>query len=249
MTHIDLFAGIGGFSLGAKLSDIDTLECVEINAFRRSQLNIIHNGQVKLHDDIKTWKPGQITDIVTMGFPCQDISAANANGKGLQGERSGLFWIAWEKVMQIRPKYIIMENVANLLNRGIYELFATIAESGYFFEWHIVRATNFGLPHERERIYIIAYIPNSLQDRRSFVRICQPFKIDELLQAKEANEIVSFLATCRLNGFRDIDSIQRGNVVPNIRKFLAGYGDAVPPIIAYYFFECIKHHIKYTLCE
>lgn len=239
LTHIDLFAGIGGFSWGAYLSDIETIECVELDKFRRNQLNIIHNGKAKIHDDIRTWEPGTKADIVTMGFPCQDISAANATGKGIEGERSGLFFAAWEKVMLLRPKYIVMENVSNLLNRGIYDLLTEIAQSGYDVEAHIVHASAFGLPHERERIYIIAH---SLQDRRALFRICQPFQIVSLHAKPQTNAIVPLLTARRANGFRDITTIQRGNDVPDIRKYLAGLGDAVPPIIAHYFFECIKYH-------
>ncbi len=239
MTHIDLFAGIGGFSLGAICSEIHTIECVAIDKFRRSQLNIIHYGTAKLHDDIRTWEPGQNADIVTMGFPCQDISAANATGKGIEGERSGLFFAAWRKVMLLRPKYIVMENVSNLLNRGIYDVLAEIAQSGYVAETHIVHASAFGLPHERERIYLIAH---ALQNRRSLLRVCQPFQIVDVHAKSQTNAIVPLLTARRANRFADIEAIQRGDDVPNIRKYLAGYGDAVPPIIAHYFFECIKYH-------
>ena len=238
MTHIDLFAGLGGFSLGAICSNIATIECVELNAFRRKELAKIHSSHTKIHDDINTWQPQQFADIVTMGFPCQDISAANATGKGLAGRRSGLFYQAWRKAMLLRPTYIVMENVSNLLNRGIHDLLTTIAQSGYSPEYSIVRASDFGLPHERERIYIIAH---ALQDRRAYIRISQSFQITAI-PGTSSSPLVSLVAARRADGFADIAAIQRGDDVPNIRKYLAGLGDAVPPIIAHYFFECIKFH-------
>lgn len=87
---------------------------------------------------------------------CQDISCAG-KGAGIHAERSGLWWEMLRIICLVRPKYILVENVAALLNRGLDEVLGSLAESGYDAEWQILRACDFGLPHRRERLYLIAH--------------------------------------------------------------------------------------------
>lgn len=164
LNTLDLFSGIGGFTLGLdKTNGFKTLAFCELNEFCQRVLrknwitipiysDIRELGRQKLNDD-------GILDIevITGGFPCQDISIA---GKGLgidNGERSGLWREYYRLICEIRPKYVIVENVSMLLRRGIDRILADLAEIGYDAEWEMLSARDFGAPHLRERIFIIAY--------------------------------------------------------------------------------------------
>ena len=100
-------------------------------------------------------------DIITGGFPCQDISTAG-KGAGIEGTRSGL-WVELARIIgEIRPRYAVLENVAALLGRGMERVAGDLAEIGYDAEWHCIPAAAVGAPHRRDRIWIIAY-PNTGQ--------------------------------------------------------------------------------------
>lgn len=105
--------------------------------------------------NIKEFYHGEI-DVICGGFPCQDISVAGKQ-KGLEGERSGL-WTEYKRLIQeIRPRYAIIENVANLRSKGLATVLKDLWEIGYSAEWHIISACSVGAIHRRERIWIIAY--------------------------------------------------------------------------------------------
>ena len=93
--------------------------------------------------------------VVTVGFPCQDISIAG-KGYGLDGERSGLWWEAYRIICELLPRFIIVENTAELLNRGLGEILGAMAEIGYDAEWDCF-PTGFNFGHRRERVFIVAY--------------------------------------------------------------------------------------------
>ena len=98
-------------------------------------------------------------DIITGGFPCQDISYAG-KGAGIDGERSGLWSELARIIGEVRPRYAVLENVAALLSRGLDRVAGDLAEIGYDCEWHCIPASYVGAPHRRDRIWIVAY-PNS----------------------------------------------------------------------------------------
>lgn len=95
-------------------------------------------------------------DLIAGGFPCQDISIAGA-GTGLDGERSGLWFEFARLIDELRPRYILVENVAALLGRGFDRVLGSLAALGYDAEWECLPASAFGAPHQRERVFIIAY--------------------------------------------------------------------------------------------
>ena len=99
-------------------------------------------------------------DILTGGFPCQDISCAG-KGKGITGSKSGLWQEYARLIDEIRPKYAIVENVAALLNNGFSRVLGDLAEIGYDAEWHCIPASTVGAPHRRDRIWIVACNTNS----------------------------------------------------------------------------------------
>jgi DNA (cytosine-5)-methyltransferase 1 len=102
-------------------------------------------------------------DVVIGGFPCQDLSFAG-KGAGLTGARSGLWWEFHRLIKEIKPSWVIIENVAALRSRGLDKVLGSLAEIGYDAEWHCVPASAVGAPHQRDRVWIIAY-PNHAGSR------------------------------------------------------------------------------------
>ncbi len=162
MRILDLFAGLGGFSLGLeRTGGFETIGFVEINPFCQKILKK-HWPDIPIHDDIKTFKGEQYgaVDLICGGFPCQDLSIAGSQ-QGLSAERSGLWFEMLRIIGEIRPKYVIVENVAALRTgkRGDwFRLFlGSLAGIGYDAEWETIHASQVGTPHNRERMWIVAY--------------------------------------------------------------------------------------------
>ena len=163
LTVLDLFSGIGGFSLGLEATGgFRTVAFCEREPFARSVLNR-HWPDVPVFDDVRTlglgslWGAGiDAPDIVCGGFPCQDISIAG-KGAGLAGERSGLWFEFHRIIAETRPRFVIIENVAALRSRGLDTVLGCLAAIGYDAEWHVISAGSIGAPHLRERVWILAY--------------------------------------------------------------------------------------------
>ena len=155
MRVLDLFSGIGGFSLGLERAGFQTIAFCEIEPFACGVL-AKHWPDVPCHGDItaREFVPGE-ADIICGGFPCQDISTAG-NGAGLAGERSGLWRELLRAIRVVRPKFAVVENVAALLSRGMGTVLGDLAEIGYDAEWHCIPASAVGAPHRRDRVWIVA---------------------------------------------------------------------------------------------
>lgn len=159
---LDLFSGIGGFSLGLERSGaFKTVAFCEIEPYCQKVL-AKHWPQVPIYDDVRTITAerlaanGIAVDAICGGFPCQDISFAG-KGAGLEGERSGL-WFEYARIIsEFRPQYVIVENVSALLSRGLDRLLGTLASLGYDAEWHCIPASAIGAPHRRDRMWIVAH--------------------------------------------------------------------------------------------
>lgn len=158
---LDLFSGIGGMSLGLERSGgFETVAFCEIDAKARIVL-AEHWPGIPIFDDVRTIDyAGIVAQVLSGGFPCQDVSNANAawgECSGLAGERSGLWRELLRAIRVVRPDFAIVENVAALLGRGMGEILGDLAEISYDAEWCCVRACDIGAPHERDRVYIVAY--------------------------------------------------------------------------------------------
>ena len=167
LTFGELFAGIGGFSLGLERAGMQCRWQVEIDNYARRVLQK-HWPDVRRHDDVQTFPPAggdYSVDVICGGFPCQDISVAG-KGAGLAGARSGLWYEFARIIGELRPRYVIVENVAALLYRGLGEVLGDLATLGYDAEWHCIPASYVGAPHRRDRIWIVAY-PDSKSTSRS----------------------------------------------------------------------------------
>ena len=161
---LDLFSGIGGFSLAAQWAGMkfdghyfSEVDDYAIKVYRKRFPDAIGLGSIC---DIEGAKLPEGEWIIAGGFPCQDISVAG-KGAGLDGKRSGL-WFEYSRLIgELRPKYAIMENVGALTSRGLDRVLGSLAEIGYDAEWQDIRASDVGAPHRRERIWIVAY-PNEI---------------------------------------------------------------------------------------
>ena len=157
MRVLDLFSGIGGFSLGLERAKMETVAFCEIDAKARLVLKK-HWPEVPIYEDVSTLKGSDLHDIdvICGGSPCQDISLAG-KGAGLEGERSGLWFQFHRLIKEIRPRYAIIENVSALRSRGLDQVLRSLFEIGYDAEWHCIPASAVGAPHRRDRIWIVAY--------------------------------------------------------------------------------------------
>jgi DNA (cytosine-5)-methyltransferase 1 len=164
---LDLFSGIGGFSLGLeRTGGFETVQFCEINPFSQKVL-AKHWPEAPIHDDVTTLEPIGPVDLVTAGFPCQDISFAG-QGAGLAGTRSGLFWHILRTAGLVgRPK-LLLENVAALLSRGLGDVLGALASFGYDTEWHCIPASAVGAPHRRDRIWIACHPDDEGQPNVAF---------------------------------------------------------------------------------
>ena len=171
MQVLDLFSGIGGFSLGLeRTGGFETVAFCEIEPFPRKVL-AKHWPGVPCYDDVRALTAARlagdgITDInvITGGFPCQDLSVAGKQAGLGEGTRSGLFSEVTRLAGDIRPEIIILENVTNLLSgpaeqRGGWfgTVLGALASIGYDAVWDCLPAGNLGAPHERDRVWIVAY--------------------------------------------------------------------------------------------
>ena len=158
MNILDLFSGIGGFSLGLERAGMRTVAFCEIDPHARKVLNK-HWPDVPVFTDVSTLTKDDLNeqiDVIAGGFPCQDISTAG-RGAGLSGSRSGLWFQFHRLIKEIQPRYAIIENVSALRGRGLDQVLWSLSEIGYDAEWHCIPAGAVGAPHRRDRIWIVAY--------------------------------------------------------------------------------------------
>jgi DNA (cytosine-5)-methyltransferase 1 len=156
----ELFAGIGGLGLGLeRAGGFEVKWQVERDKYALRVLEK-HWPDVARHDDVLTFPPDNSdfwnVDLICGGWPCQDISVAGPR-EGLEGARSGLFFEVMRIAEELRPKYLVLENVSALLIRGMGRVLESLATLGYDAEWHCVPASYVGAPHRRDRVFILAH--------------------------------------------------------------------------------------------
>ena len=161
---LDLFSGIGGFSLGLEnTGGFETVAFCEFDKHARKVLNK-HWPEILIHEDVRTLDGKQYrrsVDVVCGGFPCQDVSVAGKKKGITDGERSNLYVEMLRIISECLPGYAIFENVTGLLagesGRWFAKFLYDLAEIGYDAQWHCISASYVGAPHHRDRIWIIAY--------------------------------------------------------------------------------------------
>jgi DNA (cytosine-5)-methyltransferase 1 len=262
MKHIGLFEGIGGFSLAARWMGWETIAWCEWNEFGQKVLKH-HFPKATPHGDITktdfTIYKGQC-DILTGGFPCQDASIAKSHGgarQGLDGIRTGLFYEMVRAIEEIKPRYIVAENVANITKtnngRDFAKILNELGRLGYNAEWRICRASEVGASHNRARLYLVAY-SNCIGQiaGESFFS----FVVEEIPQARRniarttTSVGVSWINEPPITFVDDgLPSRLDGITFPKFRSesIMAG-GNAIVPQVAYQIFKAIElcncAHIK-----
>ena len=258
MTHGSLFSGIGGFDLAAEWMGWENKFHCEINPFGQKILNYYWPNAEQYKDittaDFNVWR-GRI-DILTGGFPCQDASNANqssSRGSGLSGERTRLLYEMCRAIDEIRPKYVVAENVANILkvNKGsdFSTILTEISSMGYNAEWRICYSSEVGAPHKRARLYMVIYA--------DYIRLQKNQSFFSFMGEKIKQERRYITGTSVSNGISwgiepEICSLDDG-----IPKNLGGYavskwraeaikapGNAVTPQIPYQIFKAIEQYEK-----
>jgi len=167
VNELHLFAGAGGGILGSELFGIRTICAVELEPYPASVLLARQNDGLlppfPIWDDVCTFdgRPWRgLVDVVSGGFPCQDISAAG-KGAGIDGARSGLWREMHRIINEVRPKFAFLENSPLLVGRGLARVLGDLAEIGYDAEWLVLGADDVGAPHIRKRIWILAHDPHA----------------------------------------------------------------------------------------
>ncbi|WP_125446961.1 DNA cytosine methyltransferase [Streptococcus mitis] len=167
MKFLDLFAGIGGFRIGMESAGHECIGFCEIDKFARASYKAIHDtkGEIELHD-ITTVSDDTIrgighVDVICGGFPCQAFSIAGAR-RGFEDTRGTLFFEIARFASILKPRYLFLENVKGLLNHDRGNTFEVILsaldELGYDVEWQVLNSKNFGVPQNRERVFIIGHL-------------------------------------------------------------------------------------------
>ena len=228
LTFGSLFSGIGGIDLGLERAGLACKWQSEIDSYSSRVLkkrwpNIPNYG------DITKMQTDQIekVDLICGGFPCQDISVAG-KGAGLKGERSGLFYEFIRIVREIRPQYLLLENVAALLIRGLDDVLGTLAALGYDCEWHCIPAAAIGAPHRRDRIFILANADSSRLQRWRSQKLS---KCPRKRLTRASSSLQRFKKQCAQWEFEPgLGRVANG--IPRRVDRLKGLGNAVVPQIS-----------------
>lgn len=175
MNFLDLFAGVGGFRLGMERAGHKCVGYCEVDKFARLSYQAIYNteGEIDYRDitevtDEEFRKLKGTVDVICGGFPCQAFSIAGKQ-LGFEDVRGTLFYEIARATKEIKPRYLFLENVRNLLSHDKGKTFTTMLtildELGYDVEWQVLNSKNFGVPQNRERVFIIGYLRGECTSR------------------------------------------------------------------------------------
>lgn len=251
MKLLDLFAGIGGFSLAAHWMGWETAAFVERDKFCQQVLRKNFGQDIEIHDDITTFSGmafrGRI-DILTGGFPCQDISiATNRRGGGLAGKRSGLFFEMVRVIADVRPTWIVGENVGSGTTEWVDVVQDALETENYSVQPFHIEPSAVGGFQSRNRIWIVAHSNAESERLHSNASVLK--RIDTTQHVRQQRPFSQLLDDLKSRGETD----QRGFVFPDglsarvgrlepktMDAFcLRGYGNAIDPRIAFEIFKAI----------
>ena len=207
---LDTFAGIGGFSYAAEklVGGFQTVQFIEIDPYCQQVLNK-NFPNIPIHDDITTYRAEpHSADIITGGFPCQDLSQAGRRKGITETSRSGLWFQLIRTIRMVRPKYFILENVSAILANGMDIVLRDIYEAGYDAEWCCIPSSFVGACHQRDRWWLIGFSSNSNSLQRFDVLRQQPEQRQETQQGtSDRNNRSGDVANSNNNGsFRSEES-------------------------------------------
>lgn len=222
-----LFAGIGGFDLGFERAGFKTSWQVEIDPYCQRVL-AKNFPEAKRYGDITCcgFENLALVDVVTGGFPCQDVSHAGRR-VGIDGARSSLWREMRRIVRELQPKFTVVENTSGLLDRGMERVLGEMAEDGLDAEWTVLSACSFGAPHPRQRVFIVAYPKGQRPGQLRGIECPEESTAYRDLHWQESES-----AVCRV-----------ADGVSNRLDRLTALGNSVVPQIP----EMIAHRIKHAL--
>jgi len=220
MTFGSLFAGIGGFDLGLERSGMTCLWQCEIDKYA-NQILKKHWPEVKRYEDIKKLTKPESVDLICGGFPCQDLSIAGKK-KGLEGDRSGLFYDMARIVAEIRPGWILLENVPGLLSskggQDMQAVLETLAKCGYYIAYRVLDSRYFGVAQRRKRVFIIGSFGNA--DSIKVLFEPESIKLNLPKGKRKGNQIASTTGSLTARDCKGIGSTIDDKIVtiPKIRR-------------------------------
>lgn len=226
MRVLDLFSGIGGFSYGLQIAGgFETVQFVEIDRYCQRVIAKNFPG-VPIHDDIRTFRGERgSADLICGGFPCQNVSSAGKR-EGIEGGASSLWREMLRTIREVRPQFVIVENVAGLMHRGLDSVLGGLAEIGYDAEWHCIPASYVGSPQSRDRIWIVAY-PGARRLEAGDERVAALSPLARWFDHDRLGEAQARAKACASRTWRVDDGL------PGWVDRIAGLGNAVyPPLVA-----------------
>ena len=252
-SHGSLFSGIGGFDLAAEQAGLKNIFHCEFEEYKRKQLTL-NFPQSESYGDIRNFdgtKYKNRVDILSGGFPCQDVSIAQQSKKlggaqGIKGARTGL-WKEYARIVrEIRPKALIFENSSMLLIRGFESVLCDLHELGYDVEWKCFFASDFGYPHFRKRLYGIAYSRefgwNDIIKNGGILQKVLPERTPR--QTPVSIPFERFNSKSSYENVRMVDGFSE----ELDKKVIHGFGNAVIPEIPYQIFKQLTKAISFYGC-
>lgn len=238
VTHLDLFAGIGGFSLAAKWLGWQTVGFVEKDGFCQKVLRKNFGQDIKIYDDIKEFsgKSFHGTNVITGGFPCQDISIAGKQA-GLGGARSGLWREMYRVITEVRPDWVVVENVGQFVRLGLDEVLDDLEAANYASRTFVIPAASVGAWHKRERVWIVSdnLLTRGIRDGRRG-------RIGRRRESENKTSRYGWNEASQRNVLWDVEP-ELGRVVygiPNQSHRINRLGNSIVPQIAYEILSAIR---------
>ena len=242
MNYLDLFSGIGGFALAAKRTwkeNLNIMGFCEIEPYAQKVLNK-NFPTVPIYKDIKELNGSKFKniDLITGGFPCQDISIAGY-GVGIEGERSGLWSEMLRVISEVRPRFALIENVSAITFRGGTRVVTDLAQIGYDTEWQTISAAYVGALHRRNRMWFVSYPSDSRSEYSKHGEGQQDTKQAEMV-CERKRSIFGDKGEFR-EEICSTEFIRKSNGIPNRMDRIKGLGNAIVPQVAEIIMERIKH--------
>jgi DNA (cytosine-5)-methyltransferase 1 len=233
LNELALFAGAGGGILGGHLLGWRTVCAVEWEQYPASVLCARQNDGLlppfPIWDDVQTFdgKPWRgIVDVVSGGFPCQDISAAG-KGVGIDGERSGMWREMARIIHEVRPRYVFVENSPMLTSRGLGRVLGDLATMGFDARWGVLGAADVGANHQRDRIWIVGKLAYTSQLFSNGSNDNSRVSLERETQSKPRN----YCGTTNVSDSNN-QGLQRGKWVRNNQKKNSGWSESAHGTIA-----------------
>ena len=253
VNELALFAGAGGGILGSELLGFRTVCAVELEPWSASVLLARQNDGLlptfPVWDDVRTFdgRPWRgLVDVVSGGFPCQDISAAG-KGAGIDGARSGLWREMRRIINEVRPEFAFLENSPLLVGRGLARILGDLARIGYDAAWCVLGADAVGLPHRRARLWLLAHAAglhrharHSLEPRGTRQSQMQPGRLPGISLCQEWREARQ--GDVRVGVFRRPDD----GVAPEVDELKALGNGQVPAVAATAFRVLLERFTNYN---